>query len=127
MKCVKCEGQLIPVTVDGVEVDKCNVCSGVWFDLGELKSILKGKDNTPLRNVIQNNEGHDEIEASCPRCGGQTKMVRVVDPKDSSFHVDTCSICHGNWLDGGELEILQKKQVTLRQRIKNMIFDGYRD
>jgi hypothetical protein len=37
----------------------------------------------------------------CPKCGGDLKEVTVRNVK-----VDTCTDCHGMWLDAGELELI---------------------
>lgn len=121
MNCVKCNGQLVPVRIDGIEVDKCNVCSGIWFDIGELDSVLKADDITKLKNVVDNNRGDDEINAPCPKCSGSSSMVRVVSPQDNSVHIDTCTVCYGNWLDGGELENLKKKNDSILFGIKKFL------
>jgi ribosomal protein L37AE/L43A len=34
--CPKCEGKLVESDFQGVKVDVCNECHGVWFDAGEL-------------------------------------------------------------------------------------------
>lgn len=31
-------------------------------------------------------------------------MVQVTSLKNPEVHIDTCSVCYGQWLDGGELE-----------------------
>lgn len=121
MKCLKCDGTLKPVVLDGVEVDQCDKCSGIWFDLGELDEVLSKDDISTLKNKIDNNQGHDEIEAFCPRCNTPAKMVRVAHLVDGSLHIDTCMICYGNWLDGGELERLKKLEGSLIDKLKSFL------
>ena len=41
MSCPKCGIKLIAVHFNGVEVDKCPGCEGVWLDAGELEAISK--------------------------------------------------------------------------------------
>ncbi len=116
MNCVKCDGQLRKVVIGEIEVDKCDRCSGIWFDLGELEKILEQKHIEALRNEIDNNEGHDEKQGKCPRCGGTGNMVRVTSLKDADVHIDTCSVCYGQWLDGGEIEHLKDQGILDRIR-----------
>ncbi len=33
-------------------------------------------------------------------------MIQVASLKASGIHIDTCAVCYGQWLDGGELEEL---------------------
>lgn len=34
--CPKCDGTLFEADYEGVKIDVCNKCTGVWFDAGEL-------------------------------------------------------------------------------------------
>ncbi len=106
MQCVKCDGELQRISLGQVEVDKCAKCSGVWFDISELDKILESGSIDSLKNEIDNNQGQDRQKGKCPRCGGTGNMVRVTSLKNPEIHIDTCSVCYGQWLDGGELEEL---------------------
>lgn len=106
MQCLKCDGELKVVNLEGIDVDKCDKCSGIWFDLGEIDKFLAGSSISTLKNEIKNNQGHDELKVKCPRCKGNGNMIRVASLKASGVHIDTCSVCYGQWLDGGELETL---------------------
>jgi uncharacterized protein len=39
MKCPKCGKQLQELLIDGVYVDRCSGCQGIWLDQGELETI----------------------------------------------------------------------------------------
>ena len=41
LECPKCDGQLEGVINEGVEIDVCNTCGGVWLDAGELEQLSK--------------------------------------------------------------------------------------
>jgi len=41
MKCPKCGMDLLGMEFQGVKVDKCSGCSGVWLDAGELETVAK--------------------------------------------------------------------------------------
>ncbi|MEJ2201722.1 MAG: zf-TFIIB domain-containing protein [Desulfuromonadaceae bacterium] len=106
MQCVKCNGELQRVTLGEIEVDKCVKCSGIWFDIGELDKILESSSIDTLKNEIDNNHWQDALKGKCPRCGGTGNMVQVTSLKNPDIHIDTCSVCYGQWLDGGEIEEL---------------------
>lgn len=39
LKCPKCDGTLHETDYEGVTIDVCDKCSGVWLDAGELAHI----------------------------------------------------------------------------------------
>ena len=41
LRCPKCDGTLEGVITEGVEIDVCNTCGGVWLDAGELEQLSK--------------------------------------------------------------------------------------
>ncbi len=43
MKCPKCGHDMEAVTLEGIEVDRCTSCEGVYFDRGELETLLLQK------------------------------------------------------------------------------------
>ena len=44
LQCPKCDGSLIQTDFEGVKIDVCDKCSGVWLDAGELADILERHD-----------------------------------------------------------------------------------
>lgn len=40
MKCPKCHSELFELRKEGVMIDVCKSCKGVWLDSGELENIL---------------------------------------------------------------------------------------
>ncbi|MEM1345251.1 MAG: zf-TFIIB domain-containing protein [Pseudomonadota bacterium] len=48
MKCPVCPGVTLIMTVrEGVEIDYCPNCRGVWLDRGELDKIIERSAGTP--------------------------------------------------------------------------------
>lgn len=45
MKCPKCGGDLVEVEHEGIKVDRCKSCQGVFFDAGELDELLLKKQD----------------------------------------------------------------------------------
>ncbi len=39
MRCPKCDGTLEAVHFQGIEIDRCAGCGGVWLDAGEMERI----------------------------------------------------------------------------------------
>jgi len=106
LMCPKCRKEpMRPETFEGIEIDRCPVCKGLFFDKGELEAMLaKGEGNvadTLGFNAIS--DAMDAIAAQCPRCD------RRMDPMVGAANVrmDVCSKCGGVFLDQGELATLQ--------------------
>jgi hypothetical protein len=43
-KCPKCGNEMRTETIEGVEVEKCAGCEGIFFDRGELETLLLRHD-----------------------------------------------------------------------------------
>jgi Zn-finger nucleic acid-binding protein len=41
LQCPRCEGRLMEITFEQIQVDRCDKCGGVWLDAGELESLTK--------------------------------------------------------------------------------------
>ena len=49
MKCPKCGSDMQVEQLEGIEVDRCTVCDGLFFDQGELETLLTGKQEGRFR------------------------------------------------------------------------------
>lgn len=52
MKCPKCGADLTTVDYEGVQVDRCPECHGLWFDAGEAEALLK-HDSGGVMNILK--------------------------------------------------------------------------
>ena len=53
MKCPKCGGEMREIELEGIMVDKCVGCEGLFFDRGELELMLTNKKALgPLRKMF---------------------------------------------------------------------------
>ena len=120
MKWVKCDGRLVTVRVSDVDVDQCDRCGGIWFDAHELERVLgRGRGHVgALSKRGTPRPGDDDRRGHCPRCGGDGYLVRLASP-NANIHVDTCAICGGKWLDGGELGLLGR--LTARSMVRRVL------
>jgi hypothetical protein len=53
MKCPKCGYDLITGDWDGIQIDQCTHCHGIWFDAGEAESLLKSPQSNVLARVFR--------------------------------------------------------------------------
>ncbi|MEA2626667.1 MAG: uncharacterized protein QOD06_2712 [Candidatus Binatota bacterium] len=51
-RCPRCGTRLVAKQVDGVEIDECPSCSGVWLDKGELEALSRRDSKTWLARVL---------------------------------------------------------------------------
>lgn len=70
MLCPKCHDQvLVPVERQGVEIDYCPGCRGVWLDRGELDKVIEHSASMPpqahdFRHVERYRTGRSRRSAS---------------------------------------------------------------
>ena len=107
------------IEYEGVEVDRCTICNGIWFDAGEI-DLMKNKQaakaiDTGDAKVGKQSNVLDSYQ--CPRCSGA--MVKVVDPVQTHIWFETCSSCKGSYLDAGELRDLS--ELTISDFFKGLV------
>ena len=103
-RCPSCPGQLEPVSYEGVNLDICRVCHGLWFDKGELAKFNKFDADFPLspgKGITKKRAG-----ARCPRCDVLMKVIQYAPGAD--FEVDRCGGCGGVCLDKNEIRKIQE-------------------
>jgi Zn-dependent protease with chaperone function len=105
MRCPNCAGRRLEERLgpQGVIVDQCPACGGVWLDKGEIYYFVR--DPHKLRDEIaQAYKDTAPGRRSCPRC--QLDMTQARFPAPGPV-VDVCAKCGGNWFDGGEIPEVQ--------------------
>jgi Zn-finger nucleic acid-binding protein len=92
---------------EGIELDVCPWCRGLWFDAGEL-ALLAEKLARPLRvpeGALQP-AATAEKPRPCPRC--DRAMDKVFVGTSPRVLLDRCA-GHGLWFDHGELGSLVRQ------------------
>ena len=112
MRCPKCKADMEQVEYEGVEIDRCNYCKGIWFDAGEREAL---RDNEAAIAVDSGDakvgkEANKFDNYSCPRCSGV--MVRVVDWHQMHIWYEECSSCSGSFFDAGEFVDLTQHTIS---------------
>ena len=112
MDCSGCGGAMTEFELDGVHIDRCDKCGGVWLDDGEAEALAK--QNPSPKDEMQRvkllllkqwktaAQDPKQVERSCPRC--HRKMLRVNYQDIPGLQVETCPDHCGMYLDKGELE-----------------------
>jgi Zn-finger nucleic acid-binding protein len=113
MECPKCQaGEMERVLFEGIEVDRCPGCGGIWFDAGEAEALKKFKDAADMdTGDALAGLAYDTLEnIACPRGHGTMKMV--VNPDLLHIYFELCTTCNGVWFDAGEFTDYTKGDVA---------------
>jgi Zn-finger nucleic acid-binding protein len=93
-----------PVTFQGIEVDKCTSCGGLWFDILEEEHLRKLSGSDAI-DTGDEQVGQDKNQIGRIRCPKEaTPMVRMVVTSQPHIHYESCSVCHGTYFDAGEFK-----------------------
>lgn len=105
--CPDCGALLVARLHEGITLDVCPSCAGVWFEQGELKALIQQDPSSllQLEEKVQPKEvrplGSPPAARQCPNCADP--MVRYRYLGVSSVELDACPRCKGIWVDDGEL------------------------
>jgi Zn-finger nucleic acid-binding protein len=113
MICPKCHNDMEAFVYEGIEVDRCSSCRGIWFDAGE-SDWLRNEDAASAIDVGNPSAGRQANEIKryrCPRCDGG--MLRSTDPRQPHIQYEECTSCRGSFFDAGEFAALvQSRRPT---------------
>jgi len=117
--CPRCDTTLSHAERQGMVLEFCTECRGMWCDAGELTVLIElYKRLEPAEGVAGG--------AFCVRCHVELRELRF---PGTAVAIDVCPDCQGTWLDGGELEELQQvlqdvvkiDEPDLAQRAKSLL------
>lgn len=105
-----------------VIIDKCERCSGIWFDSGEAEKLKDEWTSVTLDDGDKNiGKIYNEITSiDCPRC--MKAMQSINDPKQHHIQYEVCRE-HGIFMDAGEFS--DYREITLKEAFDH-ILDLYR-
>jgi uncharacterized protein len=126
MLCPECIDEMLILELDGVEIDYCDECRGIWLDEGELELLLETDKDTDLP-ILKALTSPDTVKAKgakkCPVCN--KKMLLVDIPLNPVVEIDRCPDNHGLWFDQGELEqIISASKGTTVADFLGAMFGG---
>jgi len=96
-RCPECRNYFSLLKLDGVELDVCCACKGIWFDLGELQHFTGFTRDVPADYLHSRASKY-----KCPVCG--EIMQEHVLVRRYNLLADQCPAGHGVYLEKGELE-----------------------
>jgi len=106
------------VTHEGVTIDRCSFCNGLWFDQDEINQLKASKAGHTL-DIGDAKEGwkwDSHADINCPRCGKQ--MEKSADSKQKHIWYELCQE-HGIFMDAGEFK--DYKFESMLDRFRSLI------
>ncbi len=107
-KCPRCLALLVEKEVDGVKLDQCSSCFGIFLDENELSKIKGNPDSLKKIDTAVSGSSSSHAAAgadkpiACIRC--RAEMEKVNFSYTSGIFIDYCPLCRSIWLDDSELE-----------------------
>ena len=103
MRCPKCRTDMEQVEFDGVEIDRCKNCNGMWFDVGE-SDALKNIDAATAIDIGDMSGGQ-----AVPDDEEGEEVVRQLGAMEDHRREDIYNICgnHDRWIEEDEMRDLE--------------------
>jgi len=98
---------LVQIKSRQISYDMCEACGSLWLDSGELDKMAFQVNGSIEYCSKDKAEDITEKTRSCPRCEG-IELDKVFFLGHSDILLDRCRNCGGFWLDGGELDLINK-------------------
>lgn len=112
MNCPKCNAIMEKVTYQGITVDRCTDCKGIWFDMLEREALekLKGSEVIDDGDAKVGKQFNEMGKIACPKC--HVEMLRMVDNRQPHIWFEGCPTCYGVFLDAGEFRDLKTNNLV---------------
>jgi Zn-finger nucleic acid-binding protein len=118
MKCPVCDVELVPGKRDGIDMESCPSCKGMWLSRQELEEL-----EDEVFDLGDDEKGTLIFSATvtsrkCPQCSKPMKgfKYRLYD-----LEMDFCEDGHGFWLDADEdkriLELMKEEEADLERKV----------
>lgn len=111
MDCPKCDSVMEEVTFNGVTVERCTQCKGLWFAGAEHKELkkMKGAEAVDTGSAKVGKQYNDMEDVACPVCGEE--MDTVADKFQPHIHYELCHKGHGVFFDAGEFKDFKEENL----------------
>jgi Zn-finger nucleic acid-binding protein len=106
------------VSHQGIEVDRCTKCGGLWFDMLEAEDLKKlgGSEAIDTGSRKTGKEQNRIGRIKCPR--DSAPMVRMVVNDQPHIWYEACPVCYGTYFDAGEFRDF--KAETILDTVKDV-------
>ncbi len=130
LNCPKCRAKTLHTfnTSEGVVVDLCDKCRGMWMDKGETARSAELENDFPDYNAVAGSAVLTDL--ICPSCG--SKLYNMKYAPQSDLMIEHCQKCGGIFLDAGEISKIETISANsegagkkLVRCLKQMHDEGY--
>lgn len=99
------------VEFNGIEIERCIQCNGMWFDMLEHEQLkkMKGSEVIDIGSKAIGKEYNDVDRINCPKCS--SPMLRMVDKDQHHIWYEACPYCYGVFFDAGEFRDYKKETL----------------
>ena len=118
MKCPECNTELAQGKRDGVDMEVCPNCKGMWLtaqELTELEDKVFDFGDDEKGSLML---GSTPTTRKCPQCG---KPMNQFEYRLYDLEMDFCPDQHGYWLEADEdqrvLELMKKEEKNLGRKV----------
>ena len=111
MNSPKCDQDMEKVVHEGIEVDRCVNCRGIWFDMLEADRLKKSEGSEAIDvGDAELGKSFNEIDRiQCPKCN--EPMLRMVDGRQPHIWYESCPVCYGLFFDAGEFTDFKEETI----------------
>ena len=111
MLCPKCDETMQTVTYAGIDVERCDGCQGLWFDMlgKEHLAAIEGSEAIDIGSAKIGKRFNEVDDIKCPHCRGS--MLKMVDAQQPHIWYEACPSCYGVYFDAGEFRDYKEKTV----------------
>lgn len=107
MKCYKCNSEMKKKRYEGILIDLCPTCEGIWLDCGEL-DMIRNRESMSKEEILAEAAKEIIIDKArlvtaaglCPKC----QKISLAETILCGVEVDACPSCEGVYFDWGELQ-----------------------
>lgn len=98
-------------TLDGMRIERCPQCFGIWFREDEHQRLrkVKGAEQIDTGPAELGRDFNGAIHVPCPECG--EPMLRMAEPSQPHILIDCCDRGHGVFFDAGEYRDFRDRSV----------------
>ena len=111
MKCPKCGAGMEIVIFENIEIDRCENCFGLWFDMLEKEDLEKIANSESI-DIGEKQIGdmyNDIRQINCPKCN--VGMIQMIDKTQFHIQYESCPACFGIFFDAGEFRDYVEKDL----------------